>query len=106
MRALGKHKIFAAALGVVFAVAPVYWFTSWLEGQGEAEASVAANWSIGFIDVTIDGVVARLSELAKRGVDACTPANVETLRQVGIRIRTDQGTGPGRAERPNVVHAT
>jgi sensor c-di-GMP phosphodiesterase-like protein len=81
LRKFGRHKFVAAALGIVLAVAPVYWFTSWLERQGEAEASVAANWSIGFIDLTIDGVVARLAELAKNGIDACTPANVETLRQ-------------------------
>jgi EAL domain-containing protein (putative c-di-GMP-specific phosphodiesterase class I) len=74
----------AAAIGIVMAGAPVYLFTSWLEGQGEAEAAVAANWSIGFIDVTIDDVVARLGELAKRGIDSCTPANIETLRQAAF----------------------
>jgi len=75
------RKLLAAALGIVIAALPGYWFTSWLEGQGEAEVSVAANWSIGFIDLTLDKVVASLDDLAKRSVDSCTPANVETLRQ-------------------------
>jgi sensor c-di-GMP phosphodiesterase-like protein len=79
--AFRTHKLFAAALGIVIAAAPVYWFTSWLETQGEAEVSVAANWSIGFIDLTIDRAVASLDELVNRGIDSCTPANVETLRQ-------------------------
>jgi len=76
-----KNKVLAAAVGIVLAVAPVYWFTSWLVGQGEAEASVAANWSIGFIDTTIDAVVGKLGELATQGIDACSPANVDVLRQ-------------------------
>jgi sensor c-di-GMP phosphodiesterase-like protein len=75
------RKLLAAALGIVIAALPGYWFTSWLEGQGEAEVSVAANWSIGFIDLTLDKVVANLDDLARRGIDSCAPANVETLRQ-------------------------
>jgi sensor c-di-GMP phosphodiesterase-like protein len=84
LRALRSQKLFAAAIGIVVAAVPVYLFTSWLEGQGEAEAAVAANWSIGFIDLTIDGVAARLGELAKQGIDSCTPANIETLRQAAF----------------------
>jgi sensor c-di-GMP phosphodiesterase-like protein len=79
--AFKTHKLVAAVLGIVIAAVPVYWFTSWLETQGEAEVSVAANWSTGFIDLTIDGVVASLNAFANRGIDSCTPANVETLRQ-------------------------
>jgi len=75
------HKLFAAALGILIAAVPVYWFTTWLEGQGEAEVSVAANWSIAFIDLTIDRLVASLKDLSDRGIDSCTPANVDTLRQ-------------------------
>lgn len=73
--------MFAAALGIVIAAAPVYWFTSWLEAQGQSEVSVAANWSVGFIDLTIDRVVASLNRLAATGVDACTPAAVDAMRQ-------------------------
>jgi sensor c-di-GMP phosphodiesterase-like protein len=76
------HKVLASVLGIAIAALPVYWFTSWLERQGEAEVSVAANWSVGFIDLTLDGVVASLDDLANRGIDSCTPANVETLRQL------------------------
>jgi len=65
----------------VIAALPVYWFTSWLETQGETEVSVAANWSIGFIDMTLDAVAAKLNALAARGIDSCAPANVELLRQ-------------------------
>jgi len=65
----------------VIAAVPVYWFTSWLQKQGETEVSVAANWSIAFVDLTVEKVVAKLDDLASRGVDSCTPANVDTLRQ-------------------------
>lgn len=81
MLALRSKKLVAAALGIVLAVTPVYWFISWLQRQGETEVSVAAHWSIGFIDLTIDQVVARLEDLANRGLDSCTPANVETMHQ-------------------------
>lgn len=88
LRAVASHKLFAAVIGIVLAAVPVYWFTSWLEEQGEAEASVAATGAVRLIDLTLDGVVAKLAELAGRGIDSCTPAVVETLRQ------TVFGAGP------------
>jgi sensor c-di-GMP phosphodiesterase-like protein len=81
LRAFGRHKLFAAALGLVLAAVPAYCFTSWVQEQGEPDAFVAANWSIKFIDLTIDGVAAKLGELADRGIDSCGPANIEALQQ-------------------------
>lgn len=75
------NKLIAAALGILIAVVPVYWFTTWLQGQGEAEVSVAANSSIAFVDLTIAKVVEKLDDLASRGVNSCTAPNIETLRQ-------------------------
>jgi sensor c-di-GMP phosphodiesterase-like protein len=76
-----KHKLFAAALGVLVAAGSAYGFTSWLTRQGEAEASVVADWSIGFFDQTIGGVVADLNRLAARDLDSCSTSDIETLRQ-------------------------
>ena len=81
MLKFGTYKLFAAALGIAIAAVSIYWLTSWLQGQGEAEVSVAADWSVGFVDLTIDGAVASLRDLANRDIESCTPANVETLRQ-------------------------
>ncbi len=81
LRALRTNKLLAAVLGILIAVVPIYWLTSWLQQQGVAEVSVAANWSIGFVDLTIDRAVASLNDLASRGVDSCSAANTETLRQ-------------------------
>lgn len=74
-------KILAALAGILIAALPIYGFTSWLVGQGAAQVSVATNWSIKYIDLKIDGVVASLDDLAKRSIDSCTPGNVETLRE-------------------------
>jgi sensor c-di-GMP phosphodiesterase-like protein len=74
-------KLVAAALGILVAVAPVYWFTNWLQGQGEAEVAVTADSSIGLLDLTIGKTVAQLRALASRGVDSCSTANIATLRQ-------------------------
>jgi len=84
LRTLRRNKLVGAALGIVIAATPVYWFMSWLQGQGATEVSVAANWSIGFIDLTIDQVVASLDDLANHGLDSCTPANIDTLRQTAF----------------------
>ena len=68
-------------LGIVIAAAPVYWFTFWLEQQGQSEVTVTANSAVAFVDLTIDRVVAGLNQLAAAGIDLCTPATVDSLRQ-------------------------
>ena len=75
------NKIIAAALGILIAAAPVYWFTNWLQRQGEAEVSVAANSSIAFVNLTIGKVVKKLDDIASRSADSCSAANVDILRQ-------------------------
>src|SRR5580700_8677567 len=77
-----KNKLIAAVLGILIAAVPVYWFTNWLQRQGEAEASVAAKSSIALLNLTVRDTVQKLDDLASRGIDSCSPANVETLRQV------------------------
>ncbi|HTV36612.1 MAG TPA: EAL domain-containing protein [Xanthobacteraceae bacterium] len=76
-----KNKLIAAVLGTLVAAAPVYWFTDWLQRQGEAEASVSAKSSIAQLNLTVRETVEKLDDLASRGIDACTPANVDALRQ-------------------------
>jgi sensor c-di-GMP phosphodiesterase-like protein len=79
--AYNKHKLAAAAFGILIAVLPIYWFTNWLERQGEAVVSVAANSSIAAVDLVIGGTVHALEAVAGGGVDSCSPANVAALRQ-------------------------
>jgi len=79
--AYNKHKLAAAALGILIAVLPIYWFTNWLERQGEAAVSVAANSSIAAADLVVGRTVHGLEAVAGGGVDSCSPANVEALRQ-------------------------
>lgn len=76
-----SQKIIAAALGILIAAVPVYWFSHWLEQQGEAEVNVAANWSIASVNFTIQKVIDKLDYLASRGVDSCNTTNIEALRQ-------------------------
>lgn len=75
------RKLLAAALGILIAALPIYLFTTWLEGQGEAEVTITANWSIAAIDLAIDRAVQSLQALASSGVDSCSPDNVEKLRR-------------------------
>ena len=81
MRALRTNKLLAAVIGMLIAVVPIYWLTSWLEEQGMAEVSVTANWAVAFLDLSIDQASARLRDLADRGVDSCSAANIETLHR-------------------------
>jgi len=77
-----KKKLIAAVLGILVAAAPVYWFTNWLQRQGEAEASVAAKSSIALLNLAVRATVEKLDDLASRGIDSCSSVNVETLRQM------------------------
>ena len=81
VNSFGKYKLLAAGVGIVLTAGPVFWFTSWLQKQGEAEVSITANSSIGLTELVIDQAVAILNDLAARGVKSCTPANVEQLRK-------------------------
>lgn len=81
LRALVTNKLLAAFAGVLIAVVSIYWFTSWLEEQGVAEVSVTADWSVGFLDLSIDRVSAKLRSLANRGVDSCGAADTALMRQ-------------------------
>jgi EAL domain-containing protein (putative c-di-GMP-specific phosphodiesterase class I) len=76
-----KNKLVAAMLGILLAAVPVYWFINWLPRQGEAEASVAAKSSIALLNLTLRATVEKLYDLASRGIDSCSAANVDTLRQ-------------------------
>jgi EAL domain-containing protein (putative c-di-GMP-specific phosphodiesterase class I) len=92
------QKLIAAALGILIAAAPVYWFTDWLQRQGEAEALVTANWSIASDDLIIERVVETLKSLADRGIESCSAANTEVLRQARFASATIKElalVGPG-----------
>lgn len=77
----GKYNFLAAAIGILLTAGPVYWFTSWLQKQGEAEVSITASASVRLTETLIDQAVAVLNELDARGIAACTPANIELLRK-------------------------
>jgi sensor c-di-GMP phosphodiesterase-like protein len=81
VNSFGKYKLLAAGVGIVLTAGPVFWFTSWLQKQGEAEVSITANSSIGLTELVIDQAVVVLNDLAARGVDTCAAANVEQLRK-------------------------
>jgi sensor c-di-GMP phosphodiesterase-like protein len=79
--ARATNKLIAAVLGILIAAVPIYWFTNWLQQQGEAEVSVAAKSAIASLNLTVGKVVETLDGLASRGVDSCSASNVDTLRQ-------------------------
>lgn len=81
LAALTKYKWLAAVVGVLLAGGPVLWFTSWLQSQGEAEASVVANWSIRNAERMIDQAVSSFHELDARGIHSCGASDVKILQQ-------------------------
>jgi sensor c-di-GMP phosphodiesterase-like protein len=92
------HKVIAAVLGIMLAAGPVYWFSTWLQGQGSAEAQVAADWSVASVELNIQKVVERLHQLAARGADMCSAANAGGLRQAAFEfgaIKELEVVGPG-----------
>jgi sensor c-di-GMP phosphodiesterase-like protein len=76
-----RYKWIAAIVGVVLTGVPLLWLTSWLQRQGESEAAIIANWSIGTADHLIGQSVSSLNELARRQVNSCDPAHLDLLRQ-------------------------
>jgi sensor c-di-GMP phosphodiesterase-like protein len=74
-------KIAAAVLGVLVTGIPMLMFNAWLKSQGEDEASVTAAWMAAAADRQIGQASALLRDLAARGVDSCTPANVTAMRR-------------------------
>jgi hypothetical protein len=59
-------------------------FASWLQKQGEAEFSVAANWSIRNVELMIDQAVTNFHELDARGIRSCRASDVEILQQTSF----------------------
>ncbi len=76
-----KYKWAAALLGVLLTAAPIYWLTSWLEKQGEAEATITARWSVAAMDVAIGDAAATIREIAARRTATCDAPYVNELRQ-------------------------
>jgi sensor c-di-GMP phosphodiesterase-like protein len=93
-----KYKWAAAVLGVLLTGGPVFWLTSWLQTQGEAEAAIAANSTVAVVDAMIDEAVSRLADLARQGVDGCREPHVEALRRTVFAspvIKEAAVLGPG-----------
>jgi EAL domain-containing protein (putative c-di-GMP-specific phosphodiesterase class I) len=85
VRRFRDYKLLAAVLGILVIAGPVLWFSAWLQKPGEAEVSAAASWTVGNIDLQIGRAVAVLEHLAERGVDGCSAAQRDALRQALVR---------------------
>ncbi len=68
-------------MGVLLTGGPVIWFMSWLQEQGQAEVSIAANWSISVAELTIDEAVASFHELDAQGIQSCGVSDVVVLQR-------------------------
>ncbi len=83
-----RNKLVAAVIGVVLAGLPMAAFNLWLgyfvEQKGREEVDVVARRSLALADVRLARVADSLGELARRGVESCRPAHIETLRQANF----------------------
>jgi sensor c-di-GMP phosphodiesterase-like protein len=81
---LHRYKWIAALLGVTLTAVPILWLTSWLEKQGEAEATITARWSIAAMDFAIRDATATLANTNALRT-ACDASSVDALRQTVFR---------------------
>jgi sensor c-di-GMP phosphodiesterase-like protein len=84
LAAFGKYKWLVAVVSVLLTCGPVLWFTFWLQKQGQAEVSIAANWSIRIAELMIDQAVTRFHELDARGIRSCGVSDVEILQRTSF----------------------
>ena len=84
MAAFGKYKWLVAVVSVLLTCGPVLWFTFWLQKQGQAEVSIAANWSIRIAELMIDQAVTSFHELDARGIRSCGASDVEILQRTSF----------------------
>lgn len=82
MVALTRRKWLAALFGILLAAGPVLWFMSWLQSQGEAEASIAAVWSVRNADLAIQDTATLLNSIERRGIGSCQHADIQTLQEL------------------------
>ena len=84
VRAFTRRNIFAIAVGVVLAGAPLIAFNFWLENlidrQGEAEVGTTARRVLSLAEARIKDTVGTLDALAAHGVNSCEPEQIEALR--------------------------
>ncbi len=84
VRAFTRRNIFAIAVGIVLAGAPLIAFNFWLENlidrQGEAEVRTTAKRALSLAEARIKDTVGTLDALAARGVNSCEPGQIEAMR--------------------------
>lgn len=76
-----RYKWAAALVSVSLTAIPLFWLTSWLQTQGEAEVAIAARWSMGITDLAVGETVNRLNDLAAKNLDPCQPPQIQMMRQ-------------------------
>ncbi|HEX2652290.1 MAG TPA: EAL domain-containing protein, partial [Xanthobacteraceae bacterium] len=84
---LSKRKMFVAVvIGCVLGGAPVvgynYWLDFYIEKQGAREVDVAATRSIVLADRWIERVIQGLDDLAHRGGNVCSTAQIDAMHEI------------------------
>jgi sensor c-di-GMP phosphodiesterase-like protein len=81
---LRRKELIAVLIGVALAAVPMGAFNLWLrwfiEQRGSERVEQVARRSLAVADRRADLVVHTLGDLAARGADGCTPADIEVLR--------------------------
>ena len=84
VRAFTRRNIVAIVVGAVLAGVPLVAFNFWLDGlidrQGEVEVGTSAKRAIALAEARVKDAVAKLDDLAARGVDSCEPGQIEAMR--------------------------
>lgn len=81
-----RRKLFVAiAIGAALAGPPVVALNIWLGGiverQGRQELELSARRHIALAEMRIAGTLTTLDQLAARGIDSCSAAHIDELRQ-------------------------
>jgi sensor c-di-GMP phosphodiesterase-like protein len=83
-----KSKLLAVLIGIALAGVPMGAFTLWVNWfigqQGREEVEEVARRSLALADRRAARVIHALADLARRGIDGCSPDQIEALRRTNF----------------------
>jgi sensor c-di-GMP phosphodiesterase-like protein len=102
VRAISRKNIIAIVAGVLLAGAPLIAFNLWLHGlidrQGQEDVESSAKRAVTLAESRFNQVISALDGLAARGVNGCSPEDVEAIRRAAFEtmpIKEIAVVGPG-----------
>jgi sensor c-di-GMP phosphodiesterase-like protein len=88
LRAFTRRNLVAIIVGALLAGAPLlaldFWLNGFIERQGQAEITTAAQRAVALANARLQQVIEALDKLAAQGVDSCRPDAIDAMRQASF----------------------